>query len=90
VASGVAYAHQKGVIHRDLKPGNILVDEQGVPHILDFGLAKVLDTSEMTYEGSVMMSMTGQVLGTLAYMAPEQAAGKVDDVDVRTDVYTLG
>lgn len=90
VVSGVAYAHQKGVIHRDLKPGNILVDEQGKPHILDFGLAKMLEPSSITYEGSVMMSITGQVLGTLAYMAPEQAAGQVEDVDVRTDVYALG
>ena len=90
VISGVSYAHQKGVIHRDLKPGNILVDKDGVPHILDFGLAKVLDNDTVSYEGSVMMSMEGQVLGTLAYMAPEQAGGKVGDIDVRTDVYSLG
>ncbi len=90
VVAGVSYAHQKGVIHRDLKPGNILVDTSGKAHILDFGLAKVVDNDSTTFEGSIMTSITGQVLGTLAYMAPEQAIGKVDDIDVRTDIYALG
>lgn len=90
VASAVAYAHRRGVIHRDLKPGNILVDAKGEPHVLDFGLAKLMDDEEKTYEGSIMTSMVGQVIGTLAFMSPEQASGKPEAIDMRTDVYSIG
>lgn len=83
VCEAVHYAHQRGVIHRDLKPSNILVD--GVPKVLDFGLAKNIDATEGT-----LLSLTGQVLGTLPYLSPEQASGIPDAVDVRTDVYALG
>ncbi len=83
MAEAVHCAHGEGIIHRDLKPSNILMDATGMPHITDFGLAKDLG-------GDSLQSMDGDLLGTPAYMAPEQAAGRVDQVDVRTDVYALG
>jgi predicted Ser/Thr protein kinase len=88
VCEAVDHAHQKGVIHRDLKPSNILVDEAGAPHVLDFGLAKAAGPE--TAEASLLVSQTGQVMGTPAYMSPEQAAGRPDQVDLRSDVYALG
>jgi predicted Ser/Thr protein kinase len=90
VCSGVAYAHQRGVMHRDLKPGNIMVDAKGEPHILDFGLAKLTDGSEQTSPEMAMTSIPGKVIGTLAYMSPEQASAQPDKIDVRTDVYSIG
>jgi serine/threonine protein kinase len=69
VAEAVQHAHERGVVHRDLKPGNILMDQAGRPHITDFGLAK-RDSGEIT------MTLEGQILGTPAYMSPEQARGK--------------
>lgn len=89
ICSAVNFAHQRGVIHRDLKPSNILVDADGVPHILDFGLAKTLRGDNPDETTVHVLSTTGQVVGTLAYMSPEQAAGS-DDVDLRSDVYSLG
>ena len=89
VASAVHYAHQRGVIHRDLKPGNILVDHAGQPRILDFGLAKTERGVDPFQTTVAVLSMTGQVVGTLAYMSPEQAGGQ-PNVDVRSDVYSLG
>jgi len=85
VCEAVNYAHQKGVIHRDLKPSNILVDVDGTPKVLDFGLAKMIGGPEQT-----VVSLTGQVVGTLPYMSPEQARGNPDEIDIRTDVYALG
>ena len=90
VCAAMTYAHQHGVIHRDLKPDNILVDERGEPHILDFGLAKTVGDFAMHSDGSAMPTMTGQWSGSLQYMSPEQAAGRPDLLDVRTDVYSLG
>lgn len=90
VCSAVAYAHQRGVIHRDLKPGNILADAGGEPHVLDFGLAKLVDGSENTSPEAAMVSIPGKVIGTLAFMSPEQASGQPDAIDVRTDVYSIG
>jgi serine/threonine protein kinase len=90
ICDAMKHAHQRGVIHRDLKPSNILIDERGEPHILDFGLAKTAAGLSATTETSVMPTITGQIKGTVAYMSPEQAAGRSDLVDVRTDVYSLG
>lgn len=85
ICDAVNYAHQKGVIHRDLKPSNILVDSDGVPKVLDFGLAK-----QTISPAESLVSMTGQVMGTLPYMSPEQVRGNPDEIDTRTDVYSLG
>lgn len=86
VCATIQYAHQHGVIHRDLKPSNILVTRNGQPHVLDFGLAKTLVDNEK----NATVSGEGGLAGTLAYMAPEQAAGNVKQIDTRTDVYSLG
>ncbi|MBN1359882.1 MAG: serine/threonine protein kinase [Sedimentisphaerales bacterium] len=90
ICDAMKHAHQRGVIHRDLKPSNILVDERGEPHILDFGLAKTAAGLTSTMDSSLLPTITGQIKGTVAYMSPEQAAGRSDLVDVRTDVYSLG
>ncbi len=84
IARAIEYAHQRGVIHRDLKPANILVDQDGVPHVTDFGLAKHMTA------GSSSLTQTGAILGTPAYMAPEQAAGNRGKVGPLSDVYSLG
>ena len=86
VCRAVQHAHQRGVIHRDLKPSNVLVSEDGQPHIVDFGLAKALEEED----AAVTVSMGGDVVGTPAYMSPEQAAGKISEADTRSDVYSLG
>lgn len=86
VCDAVHHAHQRGVIHRDLKPANILVDDTGQPKVLDFGVARLTD-ADMDVTSRTDM---GQLLGTLPYMSPEQASGRPEDVDTRTDVYALG
>ncbi len=84
VLRGVHYAHSRGIIHRDLKPENVLVDADGKPHILDFGVAKRVG------EASNLLTVQGELVGTPAYMPPEQAEGRGNDIDTRSDVYALG
>jgi len=83
IADGVDYAHRQGIVHRDLKPGNILVDPAGRPIITDFGLAKEM-------EATTLLSHAGDIVGTPAFMSPEQASGRLGAVDARSDVYSLG
>ncbi|MEW6279019.1 MAG: protein kinase [Candidatus Eremiobacterota bacterium] len=81
LVQAVAYIHEHGVVHRDLKPGNVLVDAQGIPRLLDFGLAR-------RGEDSLRVTEPGMLVGTVHYMAPEQIAG--EEVDYRSDLYSLG
>src|SRR5262249_55410959 len=83
VALGVAEAHRQKILHRDLKPSNVLLDHQSNAHLADFGLAKLIDDDSKK-------TISGAVLGTPSYMAPEQAAGKAREVGTATDVWALG
>ena len=83
LARAVHYAHQRGILHRDLKPGNILLDAEGRAQVSDFGLAKLMETE-------TDVTVSGAVMGTPAYMAPEQAAGDVHRLTTAVDVYGLG
>ncbi|MFG0275023.1 MAG: protein kinase, partial [Phycisphaerales bacterium] len=87
VCQAVHHAHTVGVVHRDLKPGNILVDQTGAPKVLDFGVARAT-APELRSE--TLATSPGQLVGTLAYMSPEQAGADPDGVDARSDVYALG
>ncbi len=86
ICDPVHHAHQRGLIHRDLKPGNILVDETGQPKILDFGVARVTGNEA---EGT-RLTDAGQIVGTLTYMSPEQVLADPSELDFRSDVYSLG
>jgi serine/threonine protein kinase len=83
IAQAVYHAHQRGVLHRDLKPNNILVDERDEPHIVDFGIAKLTD-------GTRMLTQTGESLGTPSYMAPEQVHPDGNSLSVAADIYAVG
>ena len=86
ICDAVQHAHQRGLIHRDLKPANIIVGEDGQPKILDFGVARLTDSDAQ----ATRQTDIGQLIGTLAYMSPEQVLGDPAEVDTRSDVYALG
>lgn len=83
IAQAIHYAHTQSVLHRDLKPGNVLIDYNDEPRVTDFGLAKIMD-------GNHGQTVSGAVMGTPSYMSPEQASGQTERIDARADVYSLG
>jgi WD40 repeat protein/predicted Ser/Thr protein kinase len=87
ICDAVQHAHERGIVHRDLKPANILVDEAGQPKVLDFGVARATAGG---LPNTTAHTRTGQLIGTLGYMSPEQVAGDPRGVDARSDVYSLG
>ncbi len=101
VCDGVAFAHSRGVVHRDLKPANIMVGDFGEVLVMDWGIARIIGRDDMTEENFVqsnrqdmdapaMQTIVGSVMGSPSYMPPEQAAGEIDKIDHRSDIYSLG
>ncbi len=87
VCAAVQHAHQKGIIHRDLKPSNILVDASGNPKVIDFGVAKA---ASQKLSSHTLFTEQGQLIGTPEYMSPEQAEMTAEDIDTRSDIYSIG
>jgi non-specific serine/threonine protein kinase/serine/threonine-protein kinase len=86
ICDAVQHAHDRGIIHRDLKPGNVLIDRSGQPKVLDFGVARLVEGSQP----ETLHTVDGQLVGTLAYMSPEQVLGDSTRIDARSDVYAIG
>ncbi len=100
VCEAMAYAHSKGVVHRDLKPANVMIGRFGEIHVMDWGLARVMDEDSpvrshrldavQDNEVSALLTLAGDIVGTPVYMAPEQARGEIDSIGPRTDIYAAG
>ena len=94
IARGLAKAHEKGIVHRDLKPENVMITREGDVKILDFGLAKLHEAGSLTVLGEAkteqQITEEGRVLGTPAYMPPEQVTGNIDAMGPASDIYSLG
>jgi serine/threonine protein kinase len=88
VADALAAAHSAGIIHRDLKPANIIITEDGRIKLLDFGLAKLVELSMDAAETATLCTVSGAIVGTAAYMSPEQAEGR--ELDARSDIFSFG
>lgn len=84
IIQAISYFHKKNIVHRDLKPANILINEQRKPYVTDFGVAKILEAPLTS------LTKPGSMLGSVTYMAPEQAAGNSDKVGFKVDIYSLG